>query len=106
MINIVKLSNDQLFEAKKTHVLELHAIADGTTKPVENDPTVVICVDEFGPLNLQPHPGTHWASAATAKGNTPPPRRRRTRATFNCPRGVRHMRVPMTWPPTGSTDMS
>jgi hypothetical protein len=23
---------------------------------------VVLCVDEFGPLNLQPHPGRHWQS--------------------------------------------
>jgi hypothetical protein len=24
---------------------------------------VIFCVDEFGPLNLQPHPGRQWAAA-------------------------------------------
>jgi hypothetical protein len=38
-------------------VLELYAIADGKAAPGPGDPTVVICMDEFGPLNLQPHPG-------------------------------------------------
>jgi hypothetical protein len=31
-------------------------VADGKTQPGEGDPDVVICMDEFGPLNLQPHP--------------------------------------------------
>jgi hypothetical protein len=52
---------------------------------------VVISVDEFGPLNLQPHPGKHWAPIAAGKGDTASPRRRRMRATYNRPHGVRHM---------------
>src|SRR5215211_6285692 len=56
-----KVSNDPDFEAKKNRVLELYAIADGKAEPGPGDPTVVICVDEFGPLNLQPHPGKGWA---------------------------------------------
>ena len=56
-----KVSNDPDFEAKKNRILELYAIADGTAEPGQADPTVVICVDEFGPLNLQPHPGRQWA---------------------------------------------
>jgi hypothetical protein len=30
---------------------------DGTDDVLDGDPDVVVCVDEFGPLNLQPHPG-------------------------------------------------
>ena len=48
-----KTSDDPDFEAKKNRVLELYAIADGKRKPKRRDPTVVICVDEFGPLNLR-----------------------------------------------------
>jgi hypothetical protein len=29
---------------------------DGTVDVLDGDPDVVICVDEFGPLNLQPTP--------------------------------------------------
>jgi transposase len=86
-----KVSNDPDFEAKKNRVLELYAIADGQTEPGPGDPTVVICVDEFGPLNLQPHPGTQWAPVATGTGDTGAPRRRRRRATFTRPHGVRHL---------------
>ncbi len=68
-------------------MLELYAIADGITKPGADDPQVVICADEFGPLNLQPHPGRHWATRA---GGGARPRRRR-RATYTRPHGVRHM---------------
>jgi transposase len=68
-------------------VLELYAIADGIAKPGPDDPQVVICVDEFGPLNLQPHPGRQWAARG---GGGPRPRRRR-RATYTRPHGVRHL---------------
>ena len=86
-----KASNDPDFEAKKNRILELYAIADGTTPPNEDDPTVIICVDEFGPLNLQPHPGKQWAPTAHGKGSTNEPRRRRRRATYTRPHGVRHL---------------
>jgi transposase len=72
-------------------VLELYAIADGHRRPGPGDPTVVICVDEFGPLNLQPHPGKQWAPAAAGKGDPARPRRRRRRATYVRLRGVRHL---------------
>ena len=86
-----KQSNDALFEAKKNRILELYAIVDGNVEPGEHDPTVVICVDEFGPLDLQPHPGKQWAPTAAGKGDTDSPRRRRMRATYTRPHGVRHM---------------
>ena len=86
-----KQSNDPDFEAKKNRILELYEITDGKREPEPGDPTVVICVDEFGPLNLQPHPGRQWA-AVSGKGKDParPPRRRR-RATYKRPHGVRHL---------------
>jgi transposase len=52
---------------------------------------VVICVDEFGPLNLQPRPGKQWAQTAAGKGDPTRPRRRRRRATYVRLRGVRHL---------------
>jgi transposase len=72
-------------------VLELYAIADGKRTPAPGDPAVVICMDEFGPLNLQPHPGRQWAPAAVGKGDQERPRRRRRRATYNRPNGIRHL---------------
>ena len=72
-------------------ILELYAIADGHRAPGDDDPSVVICFDEFGPLNLQPHPGHQWAPVARAQGSTGAPRRRRRRATYRRPHGVRHL---------------
>ncbi|MDQ4131832.1 MAG: Mobile element protein, partial [Actinomycetota bacterium] len=67
--------------------LELYDIADAKRGPAEGDPAVVICVDEFGPLNLQPHPGRQWAIAGGG-GTRPRPRRR---ATSKRPHGLRHL---------------
>jgi transposase len=78
-----KRSNDRDYEAKKNRILELYAIADGLVLPGPDDPTVVICIDEFGPLNLQPQPGGKaWAPRAKP---------RRIRATYTRPNGVRHL---------------
>jgi hypothetical protein len=52
----------------------------------KQSPEVVIRLDEFGPLNLQPHPDRQWTSRA---GGGLRPRRRR-RATYADPHGVRH----------------
>ena len=44
---------------------------------------MVVCIDEFGPLNLQPQPGGKaWAPRAKP---------RRIRATYTRPDGVRHL---------------
>ena len=91
VIKTFKQSTDPDFEAKKNRILELYAIADGQVEPGEDDPTVVVCVDEFGPLNLQPHEGKHWAPVAAGPGDITAPRRRRRRATYTRPHGVRHM---------------
>jgi transposase len=71
-----KRSNDPDFEAKKNRILELYEMA-------ERREAVVVCLDEFGPLNLQPQPGgSAWAPRAKP---------RRIRATYTRPHGVRHM---------------
>jgi transposase len=76
-----KQSRDPDFEAKKNRVLHLYGLMDGTSDVQPGDPEVVICIDEFGPLNLQPHPGRQWTTRA---GGGPRPRRRR-RATYTRP---------------------
>ncbi|MGI9156970.1 MAG: transposase [Marmoricola sp.] len=86
-----KSSTDPDYEVKKNRVLELYAIADGKQAPGEGDPSVVICMDEFGPLNLPSHPGRQWAPAAVGAGEQSHPRRRRPRATYKRPHGVRHL---------------
>ena len=93
VIKTWKASNDPDFEAKKNRILELYAIAGSKEQPGEGDPTVIICFDEFGPLNLQSHPGKQWAAIASGKGETDTPRRRRRRrrATYTRPNGVRHL---------------
>ena len=91
VIKTFKASNDPDFEAKKNRVLELYDIADGTTVAGPHDPIVVFCMDEFGPLNLQPHPGKQWAPVAAGTGDPGSPRRRRMRATYTRPNGVRHL---------------
>jgi transposase len=85
-----KTSNDPDFEVKKNRILELYDIADGKAQPGPGDPAVVICYDEFGPLNLQPHPGRHWAERDTNGAPRVGPRRR-MRATYKRPHGVRHL---------------
>jgi transposase len=93
VIKTWKQSKDPDFEAKKNRVLHLYDTADGKQLPGESDPTVIICMDEFGPLNLLPRPGKQWAPMAVKVEATISgiPRRRRRRATFNRNDGVRHL---------------
>jgi transposase len=74
-----KGSRDPDFIPKKTRILNLYDQAVSGQIPNGGR---VICVDEFGPLNLQPRPGHGWF-----------PRRRaaRLRATYTRTAGVRHM---------------
>ena len=86
-----KASKDPAYAAKKARVELLYAIADREVAPGPGDPEVVICVDEFGPLNLQPRPGRQWA-AIGGKGKEPGRApRRRLRATYTRTAGVRHL---------------
>jgi transposase len=91
VIKTYKQSTDPDFEAKKNRVLELYEIADGKREPKKGDPTVVICMDEFGPLNLLPRPGKQWAPRIVGGGSREEPRRRRRRATYTRKAGVRHL---------------
>jgi transposase len=93
VIKTFKRSSDPDFEAKKNRVLELYDIADGKAQPGPGDPTVVVCMDEFGPLNLLPRPGRQWAPVVSRrdKGSVCSPRRRRRRATYTRTHGVRHL---------------
>ena len=78
-------------------MLHLYDLADGRGAAGEHsgdglvDPEVVICLDEFGPLNLQPHPGRQWAPRAVGADDQDHPRRRRRRASCTRPHGVRHL---------------
>ncbi len=77
--------------AKKARVDHMYAIADGEAAAGPGDPDVVLCVDEFGPLNLQPRPSRQWArrgGAAREPGEAP---RRRIRATYHRTSGMRHL---------------
>jgi hypothetical protein len=71
-----KRSNDPDFEAKRDRIAERYTLA-------EAGQAVVICLDEFGPLNLQPQPG--------GKGWAPRAKPKRIRATFNRLHGIRHL---------------
>ena len=62
-----KASADPHYAAKKARIEHLYAISDGEVVPDPGDPEVIFCVDEFGPLNLQPRPGRQWA-AVSGKG--------------------------------------
>jgi transposase len=86
-----KASKDPRYAVKKARVEHLYAIADGEVIPEVNEPKAVICVDEFGPLNLQPRPGRQWAAVSgkdKEPGREPRPR---MRATYTRTAGVRHL---------------
>jgi transposase len=86
-----KASKDPQYAEKKARVERLYAIADREITPADGDPAVVFCVDEFGPLNLQPRPGRQWAAVSGKKkepGRAPRPR---MRATYTRTAGVRHL---------------
>ncbi|MFE2276041.1 IS630 family transposase [Streptomyces sp. NPDC059454] len=86
-----KTSRNPDHATKKARVEHLYAIADGEVIADDGEPEVVFCLDEFGPLSLQPHPGRQWAER-DGKHNDPDrePRARR-RATCTRPHGVRHL---------------
>jgi transposase len=86
-----KASKGPHYAEKKARVEQLYAIADRETAPQDGDPEVIFCVDEFGPLNLQPRPGRQWA-AVSGKGKEPGRApRRRMRASYHRTEGVRHL---------------
>ena len=59
-------SNDPDFAGKRDRIVELYAAA-------EVGEAVVICLDEFGPLNLQPQPGGRgWAPGPSPSASARP----------------------------------
>ncbi|HEY1920255.1 MAG TPA: IS630 family transposase [Streptosporangiaceae bacterium] len=86
-----KASADPDYAVKKARVEHLYAIADREVAPEPGEPEVIFCVDEFGPLNLQPRPGRQWAAVSgkgKEAGREPRPR---MRATYHRTEGVRHL---------------
>jgi transposase len=77
-----KASADPDYEAKKARVEHLYAIADREVVPEPGEPQVIFCVDEFGPLNLQPRPGRHWAAVSGKSKDPARLPRPRMRATY------------------------
>src|SRR6185312_17238079 len=69
----------------------LYAIADGEVVPDGDEPQVIWCLDEFGPLNLMPHPGRQWAEHGVKHMDPDRDPRPRRRATYNRNDGVRHL---------------
>lgn len=57
----------------------------------KGEPEVIFCLDEFGPLNLQPHPGRQWAERGGRHKDPDREPRPRRRATCTRPHGVRHL---------------
>ncbi|MFJ6604899.1 IS630 family transposase [Streptomyces lydicus] len=86
-----KTSRDPDYDAKKARVEHLYALADGEVIPEEGEPEVIFCLDEFGPLNLQPHPGRQWAERGGRHKDPDREPRPRRRATYTRPHGVRHL---------------
>lgn len=86
-----KTSRDPDFAVKKARIEHLYAIADGEVRPEAGEPEVVRCMDEFGPLNLQPHPGRQWAERGGRHKDPDREPRPRRRATYTRPHGVRHL---------------
>jgi transposase len=74
-----KASRDPRFAEKMARILDLY---DRSAAGQLSQGARVVCVDEFGPLNLQPRPGRGWF---------PSGRPARLRATYSRHGGVRHM---------------
>jgi transposase len=87
-----KASRDPDYQVKKARIEHLYAIADSEITPDEGEPEVIVCMDEFGPLNIQPHPGRQWTDRG-GKHNASPDRspRPRRRATYRRTHGVRYL---------------
>ncbi len=86
-----KASKDPDYATKKARVEHLYAIADREVVPEAGEPEVIFCVDEFGPLNLQPRPGRQWAAVSGKSKEPGREPRPRMRATYTRTEGVRHL---------------
>jgi transposase len=86
-----KASKDPDYATKKARVEHLYAIAGREVVPEAGEPEVIFCVDESGPLNLQPRPGRQWAAVSGKNAEPGREPRPRMRATCTRTQGVRHL---------------
>jgi transposase len=86
-----KASADPDYAVKKARVEHLYAIAGREVIPDPGEPEVIFCVDEFGPLSLQPRPGRQWAAVSGKNAEPGRAPRPRMRATCTRTQGVRHL---------------
>jgi transposase len=86
-----KASKDPDYAVKKARIEHLYAIADREVMPEPGEPEVIFCVDEFGPLNIQPRPGRQWAAVSGKNKEAGREPRPRMRATYTRTQGVRHL---------------
>jgi transposase len=100
-----KRSNDPDYDSKANRVLALYAIADGRAEP---GPGLVRAWSGrpdgdhlHGRVRPAQSPTPPRSPVAVAGGGAWRPRRRR-RATYKRPHGIRTCWPPTTWPPTGS----
>jgi transposase len=86
-----KASKDPGYAVKKARIEHLYEITGREVAPEAGEPQIIFCVDESGPLNLQPRPGRQWA--AVSGKNAEPGRAPRPRMRATCTRtaGVRHL---------------
>ncbi|GAA3481644.1 hypothetical protein GCM10018966_061750 [Streptomyces yanii] len=101
-----KASKGPDYTVKKARVEHLYAIADGEVLPEPGEPEAVFRLDEFGPLNLQPHPAGNGPNAAAG---TRPPTANRGAADARrtaAPTGSGTCSPLMTWARTSSTATS
>lgn len=66
-LTIWKASADPDYAVKQARMEHLYAIANREVIPEPGEPEVIFCVDEFGPLNLQPHTGRQWVLEALSR---------------------------------------
>jgi hypothetical protein len=98
-----KGSRDPDYATKKARIEHLYAIADGEVVPEPGEPTAIFCMDEFGPLNLQPRPGRQRTDVG-GKSKDPD---REPRPRMRAPPGARCMRsTRWPWPVTANVTPS
>jgi hypothetical protein len=83
-----KRSKDPEYAAEKARIEHLYAIAGGEVVPDPDEPQVIFCLDEFGPVNVQPHPGRQWAERGGKHKDPNREPRRRRRASYTRPHGA------------------
>lgn len=101
-----KTSRDPDYAAKEARVEHLYAIADGEVIPEADEPEVVFCMDEFGPLNLMPHPGRQWPNGAASTRKPAANHAAGSGLPTTATAGSGTCSPPWTWPRTSSTATS